>query len=180
MLRLSEFFHGLDIHSLQTGRPVGQLIEPIINPDNLAIPAWHCQRFGEPGLLILHSDDIREVGQPGVIIDNEERMMTTEDLVRLQAILDLKFDLVGKKVVTANGQRVGRVSDYVINEQTWLVQKLHVSQSPWRNVSMGNRIIDRAQIVEVTPKKIIVRNTEVKAGKTAHVIAFNPLSQGPA
>jgi hypothetical protein len=59
---------------------------------------------------------------------------------------------------------LGKVSDYSYNDG-FFVQKLYVAR-PLHKVfaSEDTLVIDREQILEVTDKYILVRDTELKAG----------------
>ena len=87
--------------------------------------------------------------------------------MRLKEVLDLSFDLIGKPVVTVGKQKVGKVSDYATETETMFVQKIYVAQSILKNFTGGSLSIDRTQINEITPKRIIinelVKNSPVAA-----------------
>jgi uncharacterized protein YrrD len=174
MLILSSQLEGLPILSLQMGSGVGLINRPIIDPNNLVVPAFFCQTDTDRTEKILHSDDIRELGLAGAIIDNEDLIMPDEDLVRLKSIIKLNFDLIGTQVVTNHGQRIGKVGEYVLNSKTFMVQKIHVNQSLLRSFSIGSRIIDRSQIIEVDGRRVVVRESDVKAAEKAKAIGFTP------
>jgi hypothetical protein len=109
----------------------------------------------------------------GLAVNDEAALSDPSDLVRHQEILDINFELMDKPVRTKR-QRLGRVSDYSYNEGMF-VQKLYVAR-PLRKVfsAEDTLIIDREQIIEVTDKYILVRDTEVKA--TAEELAGAALS----
>lgn len=174
MLLLSTQLEGMPVHSLQTGKEVGVIKTAIINPNNLVIPAFYCLRTGQSEDLILHADDIREIGIFGAVIDDEDLMMADEDLVRLKKIIELDFTLIGAHVVTDHEHKIGKVGEYVLNGESFLVQKLHVTQSLLKSFATGSRIIDRKQIIKVEGKKIVVREATVKTPRTSPAIVFTP------
>ena len=71
--------------------------------------------------------------------------------------MEIGFDPLGKQVVTVDKHKVGKVSDYATEMETMYIQKIYVSQSLMKSFTGGNLGIDRNQIHEVTPKKIIVQ-----------------------
>lgn len=154
--------------SLQTGSEVAETGEPIIDPRQLHIVAFYCEG---PTLdnhpSILHTEDIRETSDIGIIIDDSDDLMSPDGLVRLQEILDFKFKLLGLPVVTEHGQKLGTVGDYAVDTVSFLIHKLHVKQSLLRSINSAELIIDRNQIIEVTNKHIVVKSAVVEAEERA-------------
>jgi hypothetical protein len=161
MLRLSSSLLNRPVISLRTGSQIALAETPIINPHNLKILGWWCS--GPDGRQVLLAEDLRDSMAEGLAVDNEEALSDPSDLVRHQEVLDVNFELMDKPVRTKR-QRLGRVSDYSYNDGMF-VQKLYVAM-PLRKVfsTDDTLIIDRQQIIEVTDKYIMVRDTEVRAG----------------
>lgn len=166
MLQLSKVLTDKGVLSLRTGGEIATVTGPIINPDNLKIEGFYCNdRFGG-GQLILLTQDIRDhIGQ-GFVVNDHEVLADPAELIRLKPILDLQFALIGKSVVTVSKNRVGKVSDYAVEDSTMTVQKLYVSQSLIKSFSGGQLSIDRNQIVEITDRKIVIQDL-LKTEKSA-------------
>lgn len=156
MLQLSDFFRNRRVLSLRTGTPVATALAPIINPNNLKIEGFYCQANTEKTQLILLDQDIREIIKDGFVIDDFERLVEPSELIRLQDVLELQFDLIGKQVETLAKEKVGKVSDYAAETETMFVQKIYASQSIFKSFSGGQLSIDRSQIHEITPRRIII------------------------
>lgn len=161
MLKLSSTLLNQPVMSMRTGNQVGTALQPIINPHNLKILGWWCRGPGSQSQVLL-SEDVRETMPAGLAINDEEALSNPADLVRHKEVLDIRFDLIDKPVRTKR-QKLGKVSDYSYNDGLF-VQKLYVAR-PLHKVfaSEDTLIIDREQILEVTDKYILVRDTEVKA-----------------
>ncbi len=144
--------------SLRTGGQVAVASEPIINPDNLKVEGFYCVDRFENKTLILLAQDIRDSFKQGLVVNDHEVLVGPEELVRLLPVIKLKFALLGKPVFTVNKQRLGKVSDYAVDDIALFVQKLYVSQSIIKSFSGGNLSIDRGQIVEITDRKIVVQD----------------------
>jgi sporulation protein YlmC with PRC-barrel domain len=153
----------LPVISLQTGETVALVKEPLIDPDNLSIMAYFCVPAHQEKPLVLLIQDIREHAVDCLIIDSEEELTEPEDLIRLEALLEQRFTPLGKQAVTDIGRRVGRVDNYTINLDTNQVQKLYIHQPIWRSWNGSSLIIDRAQVIDVTPRQIVVRDTTTPA-----------------
>ncbi len=163
MQRLSGSLYNLPIFSLRTGHQVGTALRPLINPKNLKIEAWFAESIFERGQLLLPVTEIREIGKQGIAVNDRDAITPAEDLVRLQGLLTIDFQLVGKKVFTENKVRVGKVSDYSADLESFLIHRLYATAALFKQITSEQRIITRQQIVEINERKIIVRDTDVKA-----------------
>jgi sporulation protein YlmC with PRC-barrel domain len=163
MYALASKLNALPIISLQSGETVAFMGQPIIDRDNLEIMAYRCQVPGQRQDLILMSQDIRQMALDCAIVDAEDELAELNDVVRIKPFLEDDFSPRGTTVVTDLGRHLGRVEDYTINLDTSRVQKLYVRRlAPlwWFSSSLT---IDRAQILDVTTKQIVVRDATVKA-----------------
>ncbi len=124
MLLLNEQVESVPIMSLQNGGQLGIATEPIIDPRKLQVIAFHVggPRVNEPS--VLHSIDIREIGQLGFIVDSADNIMVIDDsLVRLQEVLNFKFSLIGKTVIDDHKNKIGKVVEYSVESEGMFVQK---------------------------------------------------------
>jgi sporulation protein YlmC with PRC-barrel domain len=169
MLRLSGTLLNRPILSLRTGGQVATTTSPIINPDNLKIEGFYCFGSNDKSAKVLLYQDIRDIIPQGFIIDDYGVLTDPTELVRLEKIMRIGFDPLGKQVVTVNKQKVGKVSDYATEMETMYIQKIYVSQSLLKSFTGGNLGIDRSQIHEITPKKIIVQELLKSAPATTPV-----------
>lgn len=160
--------------SLRTGAPVASIASVIINPNNLKIEGWHAQDINRKSEGILLSQDIREIDIKGFIVNDHDALSDPSDLIRLKSILDLKFELIGKVVVTEDKKKLGRVNDYAFEKTGFFIQKLYVGQSIVKSFSGGGLVIDRSQIIEITHKKITVKEAIVPGKATSSVNATAP------
>lgn len=158
MLQLSGTILDKQILSLRTGSPIADVLTPIINPNNLKIEGFYCQDTIEKTQLVLLYQDIRDILPQGIVVNDYDVLANPEDLVRLKEILDLNFELIGKHVETISHEKVGKVSDYAFESATMYIQKLYVSQSLLKSFTGGNLSVDRSQIHEITPKRVVIND----------------------
>lgn len=165
MLLLSEKLRNVPIMSLQTGTKLANTDEPIIDPGNLTIIACYVQ---SPNLdtspSVLYMDDIREAGELGFIIDDSTNLMPLDGLVRLQEIINEGFNLIGITVVDKMGKKIGKVTDYSFTPDTFVIQQIIVQPGMLQSLIDGTRVIHRKQIIDVTPKQIVIDTLEIKGG----------------
>lgn len=159
MLQLSATLIDQPVLSLRTGGEVAVAVRPIFNPNNLKIEGFYCvDAMDKKRQLILVAQDVREIIAKGFVVNDYEVLTEPEELVRLHEVLQINFELIGKPVFTVSKQKLGKVDDYAIDNQSLLVKKLYVSQSLLKSLNNGQLGIDRTQIVEITDRKIVVKD----------------------
>ncbi len=171
MLQLSASLLDKTVLSLRTGTPVATIVAPIINPDNLKIEGFYCQDNYNKKELVLLSQDIRDILPQGYAVNDHDVLSEPEDLIRLKKVLEINFELLGKQVVTVNKDKVGKVSDYAVEVETMFIQKIYVAQSILKNFTGGALSIDRSQVQEVTPRRIIISELLEKSPSAVPVTA---------
>jgi len=171
MLQLSGTMLNRDVLSLRTGSTIAQIVAPIINPDNLKIEGFYCDEYESSTRTVLLYQDIRDVLPQGVVVNDFDALSDPSELVRLKKTLELDFDIMGKPVETVSRDKVGKVSDYAFESATMYIQKIYVSQSILKSLTGGSLSVDRNQIQEITPKRIIINDllepARVPVGATA-------------
>ena len=158
MLQLSKSLVNVPVMSLRVGGKVANADELIINPTNLKIEGWYCQDSRAKKKLILLSQDVREVLPQGLVIDDYDALAQPDDLIRLKEILNIHFPLLGHQVVTVSKQKLGKVTDFAAEGTTFYIQKLYTQTSLFKSLKSGNTTVDRNQIVEITDRKIVVKD----------------------
>lgn len=164
--------------SLQTGAAVGSTASAIIDPKNLQIVAFYCE--GETidfSPAVIHTVDIREFSDIGMIINSASDIMPPDDLVRLQEIIDRNFTLEGTPVIDEHQHKMGKVIGYTVDLDNYYIAKLHVRPPFLQSLSVSEFLIDRGQVVDVTAKAIIVRATTKKVTNDVSARLQNPFQQ---
>jgi sporulation protein YlmC with PRC-barrel domain len=172
MLQLSGALLNKSVLSLRTGAPIATITAPIFNPNNLKIEGFYCvDRFDKKKELVLLCQDIRDIMPKGYVVNDHEVLAEPDELVRLKDVLELNYELVGKQVVTISKHKVGKVSDYATDMESMFVQKIYVSQSILKSFTGGSLSVDRRQVNEITPRRIIINELLKKAPAAASAIA---------
>ncbi|HEX8349815.1 MAG TPA: hypothetical protein VF598_07625 [Hymenobacter sp.] len=172
MLQLSEAMLKRQILSLRTSTPIAEVIAPIINQDNLKIEGFYCHEYSAKEPKILLYQDIRDILPQGIIVNDVDVLTEPSELIRLKAVLEREFVVIGMPVETVSKSKVGKVSDYAFETTTMFIQKLYVSRSIFKNLTSGSLSIDRTQIHEITARKVIINDLL----ETVPAHATNPVS----
>lgn len=153
---------GTPILSMQAAGPIATVAAAIIDPDNLKILGLKLS-----GPLVAHSNEnlidvksIREYSRYGCIIDSADELIAEDDVIKIKNVLELNFDLIGLKVETKQGTKLGRVSDYTLTSEDFMVQQIIVRRPALKALVDPELTISRKEIVEVTDYKIIVKDEE--------------------
>ena len=152
------------IMSLQTGMPLAKTISVIIDPRKLQIAALrvHGNRLSHQE-SVLHPADVREISDIGLIVDGDESLMPLDDLVRLKEVIDFKFELLGIRVENEKGRLLGKVSDFAIDPDSFLIQQLYTKPSLLKSIVTTSLTINRSQVVNVNNQRIVVKDPTVPA-----------------
>lgn len=157
MLKLHGSLINQPIMSLRTGGRVATSEAIILNPNNLKLEGVYCIDQINGQQLVLLTQDIREIVGQGIVIDDHDVLVEPSDLIRLKQIIEMQYQLLGKPVHTVNKEKVGKVHDFAIDDQSYMVKKLYVTQSLLKSFSTSQLTIDRIDIVEVTNRRVIIK-----------------------
>lgn len=164
MLRKTSQLDSLGVASLHTGNVIDVTGEIILDPSDLSFVGFYLTE--EPQNILL-SQDIREVNKSQVIVDSADVLVEPKDLLRLKEVLETRFQLLGAKVRTKSGKKLGAVNEYIVDDVSWFIQKIHVRQSLLRSFMNSTLIVDRRQVIDVTENTLIVEDALVSSTELA-------------
>lgn len=165
MYVLASQLKNLPVMSIQTGQAIAHIEQPIINMANLEVMALNCnlgRSKPKEGVILLR--DVRQFSGDCIIVDSFDDIEDPSEIVRLKAVVKAGFNPIGKNVVNESGDKLGKVEDYTINLKTFMIQKLYVHQSLVKSLLYNSLVIDRTQVIDITPKSITVKDARVKKG----------------
>ena len=176
--------------SLHLGGRVAVATTPILNPANLRIVAFTLNTpttNGSRQELFLLANDIREYGPLGFIVDSTDDFVQKGDVIRLDEIIALNFDLLKLTVYEEGGRKLGKVHGYVVDASTFEVQQISVKQGLIKSIAeTGGLLIHRSQIIEINDTSIIVKSTKqplaqptTEQTRGAFVNPFRAANQSP-
>lgn len=161
---------GTPILSMQSASSIGTIATPIVDPDTFKIVAFYLDSpLADKSTNILDAKSIREYSRYGCVIDSIDELIAKDDVIKIGKIIDLNFNLIGLKVETKKGSRLGHVIDYTATSDNFTIQQIIVRRPLIKSFSDPELTIPRKEIVEVTDYKIIVKDEEkVIKKKAAH------------
>lgn len=161
--------------SMQAASAVGQVSAIIVDPTSFQIIAFYL--IG-PGIgkstNILDSKSIREYSSLGMVIDSTDELVAPTDVVKISKAIALNFSLIGLKVETKKGSKLGHVIDFTITNDNFSIQQIIVKRPLVKSFSDPELTIPRHEITEVTDTKVIVKDEEDIIRKKAAKEDFIP------
>lgn len=168
MLVSAQNLIGLEITSIVSGQPVGQVTGFILNPSDLKVLFLVAQLADQRQMYYLLTQSIREISTEHIFIDDEDELVPKKDLVRFQELLSSPVTLLNYKVVTATSHvHLGVCSDFVFHSLSFELSKLYVKAGFWRRLLVNHNIIDVNDIVRLEPNLIVVRDSLIGEFKRA-------------
>lgn len=177
MLTFGERLINVPVLSLQTGAELARTDTPIIDPANLKIIAYYI--IGQKldfNPAILFTNDIREVADVGFIINSSDDFIGPDDIVTQHDIVSLHFTPINLKVVDTEGRKLGKVTRYSVDQDSFIIQQLHVTPPLTKVFTQGDFLVHRNQITAISNKTITVRTPSVKVEQSTAQPALKPFT----
>lgn len=177
---------GCPVLSLHVGGRIASVSELIVDPDDLKIIACRVEGplVGKEVGEILPMESVREFSRLGMIVDSADEFVAPDEIIRVKKVLDLNFRLVGLKVESKQGVKLGKVSDFTVEPATWQVQQLIIQRPLIKAFLDPELTVSRNRIEEVNDYKIIIKEetekptSKAKVAKTDFVPGFvNPFRE---
>lgn len=147
--------------SVQDSGRIATISSTIVDPDSLKIIAFRViGATNTEGGNILDARSIREYSTYGLVIDSSDELIGDHDVVKIEKVLELNFSPIGLKVETKKGSKLGKVTDFTVTNDNFSIQQIVVKRPTIKSLLDPELIIPRAEIVEITDYKIIVRDEE--------------------
>lgn len=186
MLLLGSKLIGTSIMGIQTGTKLAITKIPIVDPANLKIIAYEIDGpllAERPAYLLIA--DVRELSSIGMIIDSSDEFVGIDDVIALKKVAEMNFRLVGLHVVDDTKKKLGKVTDYIVDTNSFVIQQLRVQQKILKSITNTELLIHRSQIIEINNTTIIVRSaikkveSQEKVDKLVYVNPFRAASPAP-
>ena len=163
MIILGSNLNHAPVVSIQTSGEVAHTERAIIDPADLRVLAYSVTSALLPKTpQLMRIADVRELSSMGFIVDSIDEFVAPSDVIDMQKIYDLQFDLLGMRVIDQRRHKLGKIIDFTIDTNTFLVQQLTVKRPLFRSLNDTELLIHRSQIIEINNDEIVV-HSETKA-----------------
>jgi len=125
-----EFVKGLPVITMAEGKQVGKVDDLVVDPERKVV-SWLRLHSGGVGTLggerlWVAAEAVHGVGEDAVTINAEADARAPADVPEALALVKAKRRVIGNKVITENGERVGEVRDFEFNPDTFALTSLSV------------------------------------------------------
>lgn len=151
---------GTPVMSLHIGGQMAMVSACIIDPDSLKIIAFLVEGpvvTADTG-DVLDVKSIREFSNLGFVVDSSDVLSKRDDIVRVKEIIDLDFVLLGLKVETKKGDKLGKVTGFVADSEDFMIQQLVVKRPTLKSFLDPELLISRNEIIEIDDYKVVVKD----------------------
>ena len=156
MIILGSNLNRAPVVSLQTSTEIARTARAIIDPADLRVLAYVVTGSLLPAdTQLLRIADVRELSSLGFIVDSIDEFVAPSDVINLQKIYNLHFDLLGMRVVDERRQKLGKIIDFTIDTNDFLVQQLTVKRPLLHSLNDTELLIHRSQIIEINNDSIV-------------------------
>lgn len=160
---------GTPVLSVHVSSQIATVTACIIDPDNLKIIAFIVDgpMIDSDTGDVLDINSIREYSNLGFVIDSTDALSKRDDIVKVKKIIELDFVLVGLKVETKTGTKLGKITDLIITSDALIIQQLIVKRPAMKAFLDPELTIHRNEIIEVNDEKVVVKDEMAKDKNTA-------------
>lgn len=176
MLKFFSELKDWDVVSLHTQSKIAKVHDFLFDPRNGSVPAVIVSTKGMAGfgvglgaglgkkLSLLPAESILGWQDNLLFIHDEESISLPGEIVRLKELVDGHFDLIGARVVTESGGRIGAVEDYIIETKMLHIAKLVVRRQIWWFFSF-QEVVPIKRVISMEPRRIVIKDDEGWAKK---------------
>lgn len=161
MIFLASRFIGKPILSIRAGHPIGSVTGVLINPHKLKVDAFWVQVGAITDNKILLSQDIREIGIKGVVINDLHDIADADNMPRLEELIKIAYEIPGKKVLERS-HRIGTAVDFGFNDKDMSVVSILVKPKLAGRLRNAQKTIHRSQIKSIDDSSIHVSTAPKK------------------
>jgi uncharacterized protein YrrD len=163
MLYEAKSLLNLPIINLDSGKTLAWLSDIIIDPENGKVLGLVATLgFWVKTKKAVAFSDIYEFGPEAILVRDDESLINISNIVRIKKIIDQKIFILGSKVVTKSGKRLGRVKNFVVNTDLGILVKIYVESLWGKSFIKGTLVIPAARIISIERKKIIISDELLK------------------
>lgn len=152
---------GTPVLSVQAGGPIGKVASTIVDPNDLKVIAFRLSGpLVDKNQNLLDARSVREYSGLGMVIDDIDELVADDEIIHISNILKLNFDLLNLKVETKKGSKLGKIQDFTVTSEDFIVQQIIVKRPTIKSLIDPELVISRKEIVEITDYKVIIKDEE--------------------
>ena len=149
---------GKYVTSLRADDHIGHIGGLLVDPFRLAVAGFWIEprlrnRQGQTKILL--PTDIRQLTSRQIVVNDHNALTNPNDLPKLTKILQIQYSIPGKRIIGA-GRKIGIASDFNFNNNTYHISHIIGRPANWRRLKLSQLLFERANIIRLEDKQIIV------------------------
>lgn len=157
---------GKQIRSTQDASFLGKVADLIIDPANGKLLALKLQsKIFKPKIIC--TIDIQGFTPLFLVAKDDSVVVSADEVVRVKQVLDKKIMIIGNKVKTETGKKLGICEDILIDTTTSMTIKFYVKTSGIMGTLQPDRIIPSSAVVRIDRDAIVVKENGAVKKKVA-------------
>jgi len=171
-----EFVKGLPVITMAEGKQVGKIDDLVVDPERKAVSWLRLHSGGMLGgeRLWVSTEAVHGVGEDAVTINAEADARAPADAPEALALVKAKRGIIGNKVITESGERLGEVRDYEFNPGTFALTSLSIP--PGMGVVGDTLMITGNKVLTIGEDVIVVANAAVMRPEVMAEVGNAPIS----
>jgi sporulation protein YlmC with PRC-barrel domain len=152
---------GLPVITMAEGKQIGKVDDLVVDPERKAVSWLRLHSGGMLGgeRLWVSTEAVHGVGEHAVTINAEADARVPADAPEALALVKAKREIIGNKVITENGKRLGEVRDYEFNPDTFALTSLSIP--PSMGLAGDTLMIAGDKVLTIGEDVIVVANAAV-------------------
>ncbi len=148
---------GKDVLSLADGVRIHSVKDLIIGEENDCVVALLVDEGGLfSGSTVVPIEAVHSFGKDAVVIADAGAVVAASSYPKVHAIIDRKESLLGKKIVTTEGQELGKVGDMYFNETDGQIVGLEISGGTIGDITKGASYLPIEDVQRSGPDVVFV------------------------
>jgi sporulation protein YlmC with PRC-barrel domain len=152
---------------------LGQATDVIVDPDKGQVVAY---RLDSHPTTYLATVDVAGYADDAIITKVPDAVQPVDELIRLKPFVDAKLKPIGLRVTDEDGQKLGKVSDFIFDSTDHRLMRVHVRPSWLRMLTAKELILPRERIIRITPSEVIVRYDSSVPNEAGIPVETEPIS----
>ena len=157
-MRKGKSIVGKDVLSLEEGVKVETVSDVVVDPDGRRMVALVVD---EGGFLssskVVPIEQIQSFGKDAVVIGSRRSVVSVGDHAELKVLVDRDDRLIGKRVFTVGGDKLGSISDVYFDEATGALLGYEVSSGALGDAATGASYLSSDEITRIGPDVVYVQ-----------------------
>ncbi len=146
---------GLPVAAIDSGSKIGVVSKVVVEPQNGNLLGFMVKSgglFSESKALA--TIDVFEWDPNGLVTRTIDNLVPPAEIVRLNEILKINFDLLDLKAKTEAGKNLGQVENFLVDSATGTVVKYYL-----KDLISGKRVLSSDKVIKID--KAIIFSDEV-------------------